>query len=175
MEFYERVSGARMHAAFYRPGYNFLDSLSIFLLEDINFFTNNAFTSINEINSLLVENKVWKKRLVGVGKLPQQMALKGNITGVLLRSTGLMHDVRLNKLESYANYPFIKMTSYISTQGDCYDRYILRIAEIYESLNITNQVILKLKKTSQSKVKFFKDNRSKVYKNMESLIKHFKY
>jgi NADH dehydrogenase (ubiquinone) Fe-S protein 2 len=68
LEFYERVSGARMHAAFYRPGKTFINSLPLLLLEDINYFCSNCITSINEINFILVNNKIWKRRLINIGQ-----------------------------------------------------------------------------------------------------------
>jgi len=174
LEFYERVSGARMHAAFYRPGENFINSLSLFLLEDIAYFVNNAFTSINEINMLLVNNKVWKRRLIGIGQFNTTFAIQNNLTGVLLRSTGANHDVRLNTQDTYANYFYLNVKSYCGSNGDCYDRYLLRVSEIVESLSIVNQCLFKLKKKKSISENFFLSNKDKVYQNMESLIKHFK-
>lgn len=180
MEFYERVSGARMHAAFYRPNELNLNGLSNFLLEDIILFSNNAFTSINEINSLLVFNKIWKQRLVGIGSFSSKIANKYGLSGVLLRSTGEKNDLRLSNNDTYANYFYIKFNSYIGYKGDCYDRYLIRINEMVESLNIINQVILKLLK-NKNKIKFnkilkkFTIPKGNPYKNMESLINHFKY
>lgn len=175
LEFYERVSGARMHAAFYRPGKTFINNLSTFLIEDINYFCSNCITSINEINFLLINNKIWKRRLINVGQFNWKFAINNNLTGVLLRSTGINNDIRLNINETYANYFYINFKSYVTNNGDCYDRYILRIVEMFESLHIINQVIFKLNKPGSCSKKFFKTNKDKVYKNMESLIKHFKY
>lgn len=81
---------------------------------------------------------------MAIGSLSPKAAQTFNLTGILLRSTGVNHDVRLNRAETYANYPFIFLKSYISYNGDCFDRYLLRIAEMYESLNIINQIIAKL-------------------------------
>ena len=163
-----------MHAAFYRPGENYLNNLSLFLLEDIAYFINNAFTSINEINMLLVNNKIWKRRLIGIGQFNKNFALANNLTGVLLRSTGTPHDVRLNINDTYANYFYLNVKSYCGSNGDCYDRYLLRISEIIESLSLSNQCILKLKGKKTITDKYFLSNKDKVYQNMESLIKHFK-
>lgn len=174
LEFYERVSGARMHAAFYRPGSNFLNQISGFLLEDINYFVGNCFTSVNEINFLLVNNKIWKRRLTGVGQFDWRFAKKNNLTGVLLRSTGAQYDIRLNVESTYANYFYLNCSSYTSVNGDCYDRYLLRVTEICESLHIINQTLAKLH-AKKKVVGYFTSNKDKVYSNMETLINHFKY
>jgi len=176
LEFYERVSGARMHAAFYRPGKVFINNLSILLLNDIQYFVSNCFTSLNEINSLLVNNKIWKQRLVGVGQYNYKFAQQNNLTGIMLRSTGVNHDLRLNVSETYANYFYINFKSYYTTNGDCYDRYLLRMVEMVESLHIINTVLFKLiNKKKIKNLNYFKNNKDRVYQNMESLIKHFKY
>lgn len=175
MEFYERVSGARMHAAFYRFGHNFLNELPKNLLFDINFFVINNFKAVNEINYLLVNNKVWKRRLVGVGQINNNLVKRYNVTGVLARSAGVKHDVRINKIDSYSNYPYLNITSFTTKNGDCFDRYVLRVAEIYECLSIINKLSSVLIKTNSNNLKPFKSNKDKVYRSMESLIRHFKY
>jgi len=96
------------------------------------------------------------------------------LTGVLLRSTGANHDVRLNTQDTYANYFYLNVKSYCGSNGDCYDRYLLRVSEIVESLSIVNQCLFKLKKKKSISENFFLSNKDKVYQNMESLIKHFK-
>jgi len=179
MEFYERVSGARMHAAFYRPNEINLKGLSIVLLEDILFFTNNTYTSLNEINSLLVFNKIWKQRLVNVGSFSKKKAKEYGLTGVMLRSTGEKNDLRINTFSTYANYYYLNFFSYIGVKGDCYDRYLIRINEMNESLSIINQVIKKILNTqintNSDIYLFFMKPKGNPYKNMETLIKHFKY
>ena len=154
MEFYERVSGARMHAAFYRPGQIFLKTLPYFLLTDICFFLPQAMQTINEIHLLLVNNKIWKQRLVNVGQYSIFTAQKYSLTGVMLRSCGVSYDIRISKQKTYANYKFLSFSSYTSTNGDSYDRYLLRIYEILESLQIANQLITVLyyKKSSKHKI-----------------------
>jgi NADH-quinone oxidoreductase subunit D len=114
--------------------------------------------------------------LIGVGQFDYKFAYNNNLTGVLLRSTGVCHDIRLNLQETYANYFYLNFKSFTGLNGDCYDRYLLRIAEILESLNIANQTLSKLKnKNNETKLKYFTNNKDKVYQNMESLINHFKY
>lgn len=183
MEFYERVSGARMHAAFYRPNTVNMAGVSFFLLEDINFFINNSYTTLNEINSLLLYNKIWKQRLVNVGTITHQGASENGLSGVMSRSTGLKVDVRLDAFNTYAHYYYLNFSSFLGTRGDCYDRYLIRINEMVESLNLANQTISKLTSNSgqtnslQQKelLKYFNAPTSHPYKSMESLITHFKY
>lgn len=173
MEFYERVSGARMHAAFYRPNKMNFSGISIFLLEDINFFVNNAYVAITEINALLVFNKIWKQRLVNVGSFSAETAKDYNLSGVLLRSTGVKFDVRLSSNDTYANYFYNDFSSYTGVHGDCYDRYLIRINEMVESLHIINQVTGSILLNKMlGKVGGPSAN---PYKSMESLIQHFKY
>lgn len=180
MEFYERVSGARMHAAFYRPNTVNLSGLSYFLLEDIVYFINNAYITLNEINSLLIYNKIWKQRLVSIGIIDKTTVRNYGVSGVLARSTGWKYDLRLSSYSTYANYFYLNINSFIGVTGDCYDRYLIRMNEMVESLNISNQVIRKLLNTSttlrvKTLLKHFNASTANPYKDMESLIAHFKY
>jgi len=144
MEFYERVSGARMHAAFYRPNEVNLHSISSFLLEDITDFSKNCFTTLNEIHNTLTYNKIWKQRLVNVGVYSYEMCVNYGLTGVMSRCTGLKRDLRIDKSETYANYFHLNFRSFIGQNGDSYDRFLIRMNEMSESLNIINQVVYKL-------------------------------
>lgn len=184
MEFYERVSGARMHAAFYRPNEINLKHISSFLMEDILMFSNNCIISLNEINSLLINNNIWKQRLINVGAYSASDAINWGLTGVMLRSVGVKRDLRLNLHETYANYYYLNFKSFYSRNGDSYDRYLLRMNEMVESLNIVNQLTSKLvnfKKRKINKNKLInytnKNNYSYItsFLNMEQTIRHFKY
>ena len=194
MEFYERVSGARMHAAFYRPNEVNLQSISSFLLEDMLDFTKNCFATLNEIHNTLTYNKIWKQRLVNIGTYSNEMCINYGLTGVMSRSAGLKRDIRLDKVETYANYYYLNFRSFIGQNGDCYDRFLIRMNEMSESLNIMNQVIQKLtkhrkiKKTKKNSninphqiLKYLypkswnQNNYKSEYTSMEQLIKHFKY
>lgn len=194
MEFYERVSGARMHAAFYRPNEVNIHAISSILLEDILEFTRNCFTTLNEMHNLLTFNKIWKQRLINVGTYSYQLALDFGLTGVMARCTGIKRDIRLSKLETYANYYFLNFRSYIGQNGDSYDRYLIRMNEMLESLNIITQTINKIvnvgfdKKIKNKKLvnphyilqyinpeTVNKQNLKNDYNTMENLIKHFKY
>jgi NADH:ubiquinone oxidoreductase subunit D len=183
LEFYERISGARMHAAFYRPNEMNIKVISRSLLEDITLFTKNCFITVNEINNILTFNKIWKIRLVNVGSYNLETAIKNNLSGVMLRCTGLKYDLRLQKNLTYAHYPYINFCNFTSISGDSYDRFLLRMNEILESLFIINQVIWKLlnKKISKknkntfyvSKILQKNKKNKKIY--MENIIKHFKF
>lgn len=190
MEFYERVSGARMHAAFYRPNEINLKSISKFLLEDILYFSRNCFTTLNEMHNTLTYNKIWKQRLVGVGVYSYKACSDYGLTGVMSRSTGLKRDIRLDKIETYANYYYLNFRGYIGQNGDSYDRFLIRMNEMSESLNIIAQIINKIyqnkKKTKKklnshqilaflNKNNIFKKNINNSYKSMEELINRFKY
>jgi len=187
MEFYERVSGARMHAAFYRPNELNINAISTFLLQDITEFNRSFITTLNEMHNVLTYNKIWKQRLINIGTINVNTCLHYALTGVMSRSVGIKRDLRLNKLETYANYYFLNFRSYLGQHGDCYDRFLLRMSEMVESINIVNQVINKLTFTSlnvNSHVKILnflnKKNKNKLnyknnYNSMEKLIHHFKY
>lgn len=146
MEFYERVCGARMHAAFYRPNEVNLNAISTFLLEDILNFSRNFFTTLNEMHNVLTYNKIWKQRLVNIGTYSFQTCLDFGLTGVMARSCGIKRDLRLSKSESYANYYYLNFRSYTGQHGDSYDRFLIRMNEMSESLNIVNQSISKISK-----------------------------
>lgn len=195
MEFYERVSGARMHAAFYRPNEVNLKAISSFLLEDILDFSKNCFTTLNEIHNTLTYNKIWKQRLVNVGTYSHETCINYGLTGVMSRSIGIKRDLRLDKLETYANYYYLNFRSFVGQNGDSYDRFLIRMNEMTESLNIINQVINKITKHKTQKkqikkttninphqiLKFInpkhlnQNNYKNEYISMEQLIKHFKY
>jgi len=195
MEFYERVSGARMHAAFYRPNEVNLHSISSFLLEDILDFSKNCFATLNEIHNTLTYSKIWKQRLVNIGSYSYETCINYGLTGVMARSTGIKRDIRLDKIETYANYYYLNFRSFVGQNGDAYDRFLIRMNEMTESLNIMNQVIHKLIKYKKPKKSIKKNtdinphqilkylypkswnqnNYKSEYISMEQLINHFKY
>ena len=174
LEFYERVSGARMHAVFYRPYSLKINKFEKELFLDILFFLKNCFTTINEINNILLYNKLWKQRLVNLGLYNTNHVINYGLTGVMARCVGIKRDVRLNLLNTYAYYYYVNFKSFISTNGDSYDRYILRILEIIESLSIVNKVIIKLN-LSKKIIITKKQLKTNKFTKMEDVIKHFKY
>ena len=193
MEFYERVSGARMHAAFYRPNDLSTNYITNNLIKDILIFSRNFLKRLTMIENKLLMSSIWKYRLVNIGILSQKNALNWGLTGVLLRSTGIQRDIRLSFFETYANYYYLQIRSFIGYNGDSYDRYLIRMREMIESIHIILQIInknnLKKKKkilknnffsylnyTSSNKIKPLKKNTQlSWYLNMEDLINHFKY
>lgn len=189
MEFFERVSGARFHVAFYRPNEVNIYALSSFLMEDILEFTKNCFTTLNEMHNVLTYNKIWKQRLVNIGSFSHNLCLEYGLTGVMARSTGIKRDLRMMKLETYANYYHLNFRAYTGQNGDCYDRYLIRMNEMAESLYIVNQVAHKLISKKTKKINLNPLNliksldprntnnsiKKSEYSSMEKLIKHFKY
>jgi NADH dehydrogenase (ubiquinone) Fe-S protein 2 len=173
MEFYERVCGARMHAAYFRPGGVSLD-LPIGLLDDIFIFIEQFNLRLNEIEDMLSENNIWKQRLVDIGIVSYKNALNWSFSGVMLRGSGINWDLR--KSQSYEVYDKLKFNIPIGTKGDCYDRYLIRIAEMRESLKIIKQCLNNIKpgniRSDNRKVSF--PIRSDIKQSMESLIHHFK-
>nr|YP_004841719.1 NADH dehydrogenase subunit 7 [Ichthyophthirius multifiliis]AEL89261.1 NADH dehydrogenase subunit 7 [Ichthyophthirius multifiliis] len=193
MEFYERVCGARMHAAFYRPNEVNMVAISNFLIEDILEFSRNFFTTLNEMHNVLSYNKIWKQRLINIGVYSQQTCFDFGLTGVMARCTGLKRDLRLSKTEHYSNYYYLNFRSFIGQHGDSYDRFLIRMNEMSESLNIINQNINKITKfnsndlNNNNNIKFKNhikpqiilnylkpNNNTNNYNTMESLINHFK-
>lgn len=180
MEFYERISGARMHAAFYRPNRLNLSGLNKRLLTDILYFTNNAYITFYEINNLIFYNKIWKIRMVNIGILDINNINKYGLTGVLARAAGKKTDLRLSPTETYASYYYLNFQTYMGLNGDTYDRYLVRMYEMLASLNICDQI---LHYFFQNEKKYFFDLldlfykkwTKNPYKHMEAMIHHFKY
>ena len=178
MEFYERVSGARMHAAYFRPG-GVNQDLPKGLLYDI--YLNQFEARISEIEELLTNNRIWKQRLVNVGVVNYKQAFEYGFSGVMLRSCGIQWDLRKNM--SYDGYNTINFSVPNSFNGDCYDRYLIRVMEMRESSMIMNEVIRRLAVTFKEpnlnlvKVRDYKicpPSRGYMKQSMEALIHHFK-
>jgi NADH dehydrogenase (ubiquinone) Fe-S protein 2 len=173
MLFYERVSGARMHAAYIRPG-GVSKDLPLDLLNDIYGFIHQYSSRVNEIEELLTKNRVWRQRLINVGVVSTESALSFGFSGVQLRSTGVKWDLR--KTSPYESYSKIRFKVPFSVNGDCYDRYLLRIEELYQSSNIILQSINLLPKggVKLENYKIVPPSRKDTKNSMESLIHHFK-
>lgn len=197
MEFYERVSGARMHAAFYRPNDVDWTGLNYQFFLDVALFTRDCFKTLTEIYTVLTTNRIWKSRLVNIGSLNMSDVVSYGATGVLARSVGVKKDLRFLKSETYSHYWFLSMQGYLGKRGDSYDRFLIRLREMYESLNIVYQLLSNLTNTSDKtnfshnsilnqsnffstflhlqQNKYRKLNHNTKYTSMESLIKHFKH
>lgn len=173
MEFYERVSGARMHAAYIRVGGVGFD-IPLGRLDDIYNFIEGFRTRRDEMDELLTGNRIQKQRLVDVGVVPAKLALDYGFSGVMLRGSGIKQDRR--KSEAYEVYGERDFDIPVGTNGDCYDRYLIRMAEMRESLKIMKQCRDKMPagsvKSEDHKITF--PSRKEMKQSMEALIHHFK-
>lgn len=172
IEFYERVSGARMHAAYFRPGGVSID-LPIGLLDDIYIFISQFSRRLDEIEEILTNNRIWKLRLVDIGVVSAKDALDHGFSGVILRGSGFQWDLR--QAQSYDVYSSIKFDIPVGTNGDCYDRYLCRLSEIRESLRIIHQCINNIPLGEVRDENFGVQKRSIIKSSIEALIHHFKF
>jgi NADH dehydrogenase (ubiquinone) Fe-S protein 2 len=173
MEFYERVSGARMHASYIKIG-GVHEDIPLNLLDDIYQFAENFSSRIDELEELLTNNRIWKYRLVDIGIVSKEDAMAWGFSGVLLRSTGYAWDLR--KQFPYEVYGKLNFTVPVGTTGDCYDRYLIRIEEMRQSLAIIKQCLDQMP-MGQIKVddhKVTPPSRRQLKTSMEALIHHFK-
>jgi NADH dehydrogenase (ubiquinone) Fe-S protein 2 len=173
MEFYERVSGARMHAAYVRPGGVSLD-IPLGFLDDLYLFCNQFNIRLDEIEEMLTGNRIWKERLVDIGIVSSKKAVDWGFSGVMLRGSGLPWDLR--KTQPYEIYPELDFSIPVGNSGDCFDRYLIRVEEMRQSLNIIEQSI-KLMEEGPIKIINYKLNppsRSEMKVSMEAVIHHFK-
>jgi len=152
MNIYEKVSGARMHAAYIRPGGVHQD-LPLLLLNEIYAFCETFEYRVKEIDELLTNNRIWKQRLLNIGIATVTYAKNFGFTGVLLRSTGIKWDLRKNT--PYEIYKELQFEVPISRNGDCYDRYLLRIEELSQSNWLIFQCIKNLPLGDMSLPNFF--------------------
>ena len=201
MDCYEAVSGARMHAAYYRPGgvYRDLpdampqygdsskfrgdkemrvmnDARSGSLLDFIEDFTNRFPGCVDEYETLLTDNRIWKQRLVGIGVVDPERAKALGFTGPMLRGSGVAWDLR--KTQPYEVYDLLDFDIPVGVNGDCYDRYLVRIAEMRQSNRIIRQCVEWLRNNPGPVMienhKIAPPSRTAMKTNMEELIHHFK-
>ena len=200
MDCYEAVSGTRMHATYYRPGgvakdlpnvmpkfmlnknqnLEKIDTLNYnrdgTLLDFIDSFVERFPQNVDEYENLLTENRIWKQRTVGIGVVSPERAIDLGFTGPMLRGSGVSWDLR--KKEPYEVYKNIQFDIPIGTEGDSYDRYLVRIQEMRESAKIIKQCCEWLKNDNgqyiSSNSKIAPPDRDDMKDNMESLIHHFK-
>lgn len=174
MEFYERVSGARMHAAYFRPG-GVNEDVPLGLFNDIYIVCEQLETRINEFEEMLTNNRIWKQRLVDIGVVDLKDALDWGFSGVMLRGSGLPWDLR--KTQPYEVYDKMNFSVPVGTNGDCYDRYLIRIEEMKQSIQIILQTLNNMPE-GPIKIddhKIINPSRTQMKQSMESLIHHFKY
>jgi len=173
MEFYERVSGARLHAAYYRPGGVHQD-LPAGILDDIWAWSEKFPRVVSDIEGLLTENRIFKQRLVDIGIVSADDAIAWGFTGPMLRASGVPWDLR--KAQPYMVYDKMDFDIPVGKAGDCYDRYLVRVEEMRQSLKIIRQCIQAMPGGPASSVdrKVTPPPRGEMKRSMEALIHHFK-
>ncbi|WP_194966466.1 NADH-quinone oxidoreductase subunit D [Rickettsia endosymbiont of Cardiosporidium cionae] len=173
MEFYEAVSGSRMHANYFRPGGVAAD-LPAGILDDIDEFAKKFVKKLSDVENLLTNNRIWKQRLVDIGIVTAKEAMEWSFSGPMLRGSGIGWDIR--KSNPYEIYSELDFEVPIGKNGDCYDRYNVRVAEMYQSIKIIHQCIDKMP-DGEVKVQNFSitpPSRYDIKNSMEALINHFK-
>ena len=200
MDVYEAVSGARMHATYYRPGGvyrdlpghmsqyrespwhkgNDLKRLNSWregsMLDFLDAFTDDFPARVDEYEELLTNNRIWKQRTVGIGVISPELAQQWGMTGAMLRGSGIAWDLR--KKQPYAKYAQMDFDIPVGVNGDCYDRYLVRVEEMRQSNRIIKQCVQWLRANPGSvMLKNFKvspPSREEMKEDMEALIHHFK-
>lgn len=172
MEYYERVSGARLHAAYFRPG-GVSQDIPQGLLDDIYMWATQFGDRIDETEELLTDNRIWKQRTIGIGILTAEEAMNYGCSGVMLRGSGIPYDIR--KAQPYDAYDLVDFDIPVGLNGDCYDRYLVRMAEFRQSLRIIEQCCNDMP-PGPVKVEDYKISpppRALMKEDMEALIHHF--
>ncbi|KKB96728.1 NADH-quinone oxidoreductase subunit D [Candidatus Arcanobacter lacustris] len=173
MVFYERVSGSRMHAAYFRPG-GVASDVQEELLTDIARFADEFPKALADMESLLTDNRIWKQRLVDIGVVSPEKAQDLGFSGPMLRGSGIAWDLR--KSRPYEIYDQLDFDIPVGKNGDCYDRYLIRVEEMYQSIKIIKQVLAKMPKGPVKTLdpKIAPPSRAQMKKSMEAMIHHFK-
>ncbi len=173
MIFYERVCGARLHAAYFRPGGVHQD-LPAGLAEDIMTWTETFPQVLQDMEALLIDNRIFKQRNVDIGVISLEDALDWGFSGAMIRGAGVAWDLR--KAQPYDAYNQMDFDIPVGKHSDCYDRYILRIEEVRQSLKIIRQAIENMPggPVSSTDPKITPPKRGEMKRSMEALINHFK-
>ncbi len=173
LEFHEAASGARLHANYFRPG-GVAKDLPAGLEEKIAAWAETFPKFIDDLENLLSANRIWKQRTVDIGVLSAEAALAWGFSGPCLRASGVPWDLR--RSQPYEMYDRVEFKIPVGRNGDCYDRYLVRVAEMRESVSIIKQCLAKMK-PGPVKVqdrKFSPPRRVEMKRSMEALIHHFK-
>jgi len=172
-EIYERVCGARMHAAYVKPGGVQLD-LPLGLLDDIYDWAIGYSARLDEVEEMLTENRIWRKRLVDIGVIKYEDALSLGFSGAMLRGSGVKWDIR--KVAPYDAYDKVDFDVPVGSRGDCYDRYLIRMEEMRQSLRIIDQCLNQMPEgpVKTDDKKFAAPTRLEMKEDMEAVINHFK-
>lgn len=176
MGFYERACGARLHSAYFRPGGVHQD-LPPDLIDDIEAWCDVFVKQLDDIDNLVTENRVFKQRLVDIAIITEQDVLDWGFTGPMARGSGLAWDLR--RSQPYECYDEFDFQIPVGKNGDCYDRYLIRMAEMRESVKIMRQAIVKLREPAAktdvlARGKLTPPKRGDMKTSMEALIHHFK-
>ncbi len=176
MIFYERACGARLHANYFRPGGVHQD-LPEDLINDIEKWANEYPAKMDDIDGLLTENRIFKQRNADIGVVTEEEILDWGYSGVMVRGSGLAWDLR--RAQPYECYDEFDFQIPVGKNGDCYDRYLVRMEEMRQSLSIIHQAIAKLRAPEgqgdvMARGKLSPPKRSDMKRDMESLIHHFK-
>jgi len=173
MIFYERACGARLHAAYFRPGGVHQD-LPQALLDDIEAFCDHFLTVLDDIEALLTNSRIFKQRNVDIGIVTQEDVMNWGMSGVMARSAGLAWDLRRN--QPYEAYNDMEFSVPLGKNGDCYDRYVMRMDEMRESVKIMRQCVANMPDGPVSSMdgKIVPPKRAEMKQSMEALIHHFK-
>ena len=174
MVFYERACGARLHAAYFRPGGVHQD-LPPDLIDDIDAWAEKFPKLLDDIDGLLTENRIFKQRTVDIGVITADEAIAWGFSGVMARGSGLAWDLR--RAQPYECYDEFDFRIPVGKNGDCFDRYLLRMQEMRESNSIIRQCIAKLrveKGDVLARGKITPPKRGEMKRSMEALIHHFK-
>ena len=172
-EFYEGVSGARMHACYIRPG-GVAQDMPAGMADDIMAFVERMPKLIDEVEAVLTENRIWKQRTVDIGIVSAEQAMDWGFSGPMLRGSGVAWDLR--KAQPYDVYDRMDFDIPIGKNGDCYDRYLVRIAEMRQSLRIIRQCLEDMPEgpIKSTDRKISPPPRAEMKTSMEALIHHFK-
>jgi NADH-quinone oxidoreductase subunit D len=173
LEFYEAASGARFHANYFRPG-GIARDLPAGLDERIATWAETFPRFIDDLEAMLTGNRIWKQRTVGIGVFTSEQALAWGFSGPCLRASGVPWDLR--RSQPYDNYDKVEFNVPVARNGDCYDRYLVRVAEMRESVRIIQQCLAQMQpgpvRIQDNKI--MPPSRREMKRSMEALIHHFK-
>ena len=173
MEFYERVSGARLHSAYFRPG-GVARDMPAGMTDDIGAYVKTLPRIIDDMEALLTDNRIFKQRTVDIGIVTEEQAYDLGFTGPMLRASGVPWDLR--KAQPYDAYADMDFDIPVGKNGDCYDRYLVRIEEMRQSVRIIEQALAKMPggpvRVNDNKIT--PPTRGEMKRSMEALIHHFK-
>ena len=175
MVFYERASGARLHANFFRPG-GVRQDLPDALIDDIETWAKAFHKPLGDIDRLITGNRIFKQRNVDIGVVSAEQAMARGFSGVMVRGSGIAWDLR--RSQPYECYSELDFEIPLGVNGDCYDRYLCRMQEMRESVKIMLQCVERLRKTPgpvlTEDTKVAPPRRGEMKRSMEALIHHFK-